>query len=522
MNIYKDKNDETFWKFKYCPKKIKDISIDKTKIDSIVSWLDNYSKNKEIAKTLNKKKRGGKIKNDDIILDDTVDNSNEDTLILKKTPNTLYKSCLLVSGNHGCGKTSLVYSILKSKKYDIYNIDITKINLITNIDNFIEITIFGNSINNIFNKKAEKKILVIDNIESITSNNDKSFIENLIKYNDSAWIFPIIFISNNKHNKILQIIKKLSYEVKIEQPTIDILNNIAYNIAYNENIIFESENIITKIIEYSQGDIRTLITNLQSIKELYGDKLLSQIDFENFVKTCKMKEIDYGLFDAAHKLFFGYDNIDNTIRIFETEKTVIPLMIQQHYIDYLKNGSIDLLNKISKSIAFGDIIENYIYENNSYDIRDIQAFHECIYPSYILTNKLNPKKQNYNNFQGNFGYPYDLNKTSIRFINYTKNINPAKKVFKNMSINDFLHINKLSKSIIKINKFSEYNELLKGYNCNLQILESVLKIDKINGVKYAISTKTRNKIIQECKDVIIYDKDKEKEDKTRKNKKKKI
>jgi hypothetical protein len=78
-----------------------------------------------------------------------------------------------------------------------------------------------------------------------------------------------------------------------------------------------------------------------------------------------MKEIDYGLFDAGHKLFFGYDNIDNTIRIFETEKTVIPLMIQQHYIDYLKNGSIDLLNKISKSIAFGDIIENQVIEQTN-------------------------------------------------------------------------------------------------------------------------------------------------------------
>ena len=50
-----------------------------------------------------------------------------------------------------------------------------------------------------------------------------------------------------------------------------------------------------------------------------------------------MKDIDYHIFDGAQKLFFGYDNIDNVIRLFETEKTAIPLMIQQHYIDYYCN-----------------------------------------------------------------------------------------------------------------------------------------------------------------------------------------
>lgn len=523
MNIYQDKNDQKFWKFKYAPKKIKDILIDKNKIDLITSWLDNYHKNKIIARESVNKKKKTKVK---IEIDEettTVDESIETAVIVKKSINTMLKSCLIISGSHGSGKTSCIYSILNSLKYKIYNIDSSKINLLNNIENFIETTIFGNNIKtNIFNNNNEKKILVIDNVESITSSNEKTFIETLIKYNDVHWIYPIIFISNNKHNKIIQIIKKLSFEVEITQPTIDILKNIAYNVAYKENIIFEPESIITKIIEYSQSDIRSLITNLQTVKELYGDKVITINDYDTFIRTCKMKDIDYGIFEAAHKLFFGYDNIDNVIRIFEKEKTVMPLMIQQHYIDYLKNNNIDLINKISKSIAYGDIIENYIYENNIYDIRDVQAFHECILPSYILSNKLNPKKINYTNFQGNFIFPYDLNKTSIRFINYTKNICPAKKIFKNMSIYDFLYVNKITKGIMKTNNFSEYNTLLSGYNCNLQLLESVLKIDKINGIKYLISTKAKKKLIQECKDVIKINKDKDiDKNKTKKGLKKK-
>jgi len=264
-----------------------------------------------------------------------------------------------------------------------------------------------------------------------------------------------------------------------------------------------------------------LITNLQTIKDLYGDKIITTNDYDSFVKTCKMKDIDYDIFEAAHKLFFGYDNIDNVIRIFEKEKTVMPLMIQQHYIDYLKNNSIDMINRISKSIAYGDIIENYIYENNIYDIRDVQAFHECILPSYILSNKLNPKKNSYSSFQGKFVFPQDLNKTSIRFINYRKNICPAKKIFKNMSIYDFLYINKITKGLLKTHNFSDYNVLLDGYKCSLQLLESVLKIDKINGVKYLLSNKSKKKLLQEC-NVISIEKDKEKESEPNKKGKKSL
>ena len=39
-------------------------------------------------------------------------------------------------------------------------------------------------------------------------------------------------------------------------------------------------------------------------------------------------------------------------------------MIQQHYIDHLKNSDLNLTNKISNCLSHGDILENYIYEKN--------------------------------------------------------------------------------------------------------------------------------------------------------------
>jgi len=524
MEIYKNIDDVKYWKNKYNPQKIEDLDINPDIVQKIKKWLNDFDKNKKkyFEKNNNKKNTKNILKEesdikDDIDLKDDLDLDN-DIIISDKQINDPQKNCMILTGTHGCGKTATVLSILKSLNYSIYNINFTKLNNNKNIGEIIEKTIFNKSITNRLNSiKDNNKILLIDNIESISSNNEKKLIINLIKYNETHWMFPIILISNNKHTKLIYLIKQILYEIKMDPPTKDIMENILCKICMNENINLNDEIVLSKIIEYSHNDIRGLITILQTIKNIYGNKKFKLNDFEHFIQSCKMKDNDYQIYDGTLKLFYGYDNIDNVNRLFEMEKTVMPLMIQQHYIKALnKHTNINEVNKLSKTIAYGDIIENYIYENNIYDIRDIQSFYQCVYPSYNLTNKLNPKKINYNNFSAKFEYPYDLNKTSIRYINFTKNINPSNKIFKNMNINDYLYLNKMLRGLINSNKLELSNDYLDGYNCSIQILESVLKIDKINGNKYLLTTKLKKKILSECNNINVKVKEQKKYKKNKK------
>ena len=521
MELYKPINDSSFWKYKYIPTKIEDIDINKAPLYQIKKWLDEFDKNKQIYST-DKTKKTYELTIDDIDIDNDGDIDDNDIIVPKKNNNSSNKSCMIVTGNHGVGKTSFVISILNSLNYKIYKINLIKINNIKNINEFIEKTIFGNSITDKMNNTSkEKKIIIIDNLECISSNNEKTLIKLLTKLNDIRWVLPIIFISNNEHNKLIYFVKKNAFEVQLYNPTNEIMENICCKICLEESINLTDEKILQKIISYSHNDIRSLITILQSIKTIYGDNYFSSDDFETFIQTCKMKDIDYHIFDGAQKLFFGYDNIDNVNRLFETEKTAIPLMIQQHYIDYLGNN-INVVNKISNSLSIGDILEEYIYENNIYDIRDIQSFYQCVYPSYILTNQLNPKNLHYTKFNGYFKYPNDLNKTSIRHINYTKNICPSNKIFKNMNINDYIYINNIVRNIINSNSSSLCNDFFDKYNCSISTFESLLKIDKINGVKYALTTKMKKKILTECNNIQNNIKPIEKNKKIKKSKKSKI
>ena len=69
------------------PKSIKDIIGHKYATNKIIEWLNNYN--------CNSKKK--------------------------------HTSCMIVTGNHGIGKTCVILTILKSLKYDIKTINFNKI-----------------------------------------------------------------------------------------------------------------------------------------------------------------------------------------------------------------------------------------------------------------------------------------------------------------------------------------------------------------------------------------------------------
>ena len=58
----------------------------------------------------------------------------------------------------------------------------------------------------------------------------------------------------------------------MDPPTKEIMENILCKICMNENINLNDEIVLSKIIEYSHNDIRGLITILQTIKNIYGNK----------------------------------------------------------------------------------------------------------------------------------------------------------------------------------------------------------------------------------------------------------
>ncbi|CAH6421586.1 DNA replication factor RFC1 [uncultured virus] len=454
------------WVEKFKPKKINEFICNKTAVKNIEIWLNKFDKIK------NEKKK----------------NNKNNTVDKKKL---LMKSCLLVTGNHGVGKSVVIETVLKEYNYEIQTIDFSSIKSSKCIKDCLhKIVNSSNVINMIYGKKQKKIAIVVDELESITSTTEKNSIVILQKINDLNWFCPIIFISNNQHNKLLAEIKKNALEIKLFTPFLSDIKELLFQIVRSENIKIKNERVIDKLINHSQYDIRRLIGILEDIKNIFENAIITVELIDEYCQMSKKKDIDIDLFKATEGLLYNYKSVDECLRYFETEKVLLPLMVHHNYAKHILTNvdNIDkryqIAQKVSDSLSTGDVIENYIYGDQNWDMQEIHGFYTCAITSFYLCDNIkNPQKIP-------LTFTTDLNKTSIKKIN-KKNITNTGRCFNNMTIFDYIYINKIIRKLINNGQIKECVDLLKYYNIKLEHIESLLKIDKIKNTKTSLTSKQK-------------------------------
>ena len=205
---------------------------------------------------------------------------------------------------------------------------------------------------------------------------------------------------------------------------------------------------------------------------------------------------------------FEYESMDNCLLYYETEKVLLPLMIHQNYINFITNNKhqsdkskISQIKDIANILSKGDLIENYIYGDQNWDIQNIHGFYTCIATSYMLYNFNNNPDPSYkgslndNDNKINLEFTMDLNKTSIKKIN-KKNITNIKKYIPNMNSLDFLYAIIILRALIANNNIKKCLEIIKNYKLKIEYIDSLLKIDKIKPIKTYIPLKFKKEIIK--------------------------
>jgi hypothetical protein len=501
------------WVEKYRPKNISEIIGNSKTVESIISWLKEFNSNKENflkekSKKSEKKNKNSKKKIDlDLNLDDSIDEKSEeifetenfdnievtdneydaDPIYKLKNSNKKY-SCATVIGTHGIGKSCIVNAVVNELKYNVEFINMYSLASNKNINEKINKIIKGINIFDSFDIKNvnTKKILIIDEIETATTQVEKKFIENLLKINEENWFLPIIFISSIKHSKLTTTLKKYTFTIWMKQPTYEELFALFKRILRSEKLQIHKNNteeIIKIIIDYAQNDYRRLIHILYDLYKTFNTKLLTIKDIDDYCESTKKKDTDIEIYKCSADLMLNYSGIDECARLYSAEKVILPLMMHQNYpkiITKSKKSYDEILNissEISESISIGDLIENYIYSEQNWDMQPIHCYYSCINPSFKMSSlkvKSTPELLKYE-----LEFPHDLNRTSIKNIN-KRNIVKANTYLTNMDINDFMYTNALSKKLIDDKKILECSNLYKDYGVKADTIISVLKIDKIN------------------------------------------
>ena len=354
---------------KYKPKNITNIIGNKDNIEDIKKWILTYD---DVTKSLIK---NGLLKKSTKGRKKKMNEASETDIEYSKR-----KGNLLIMGNHGCGKSLTIDLICKSIGYDIISLNKYDTNLI-NTNFIIKIT----KKNLLYDDcDQNKKIILIDELESLITRNEKKEILNIIKDNNYNRLVPIIIISNGHHRGQLTDIKKNVNMINITELSPYDMKKWIDMVCKNENINI-CNNLYDNIIDHCQKDMRKILYHLNMIKNTYKNEVIDIEKLNNFEKTIKKKDFTNDLFKNTKKLLLNYNDISTCIELFQLQKVHIPLMIHENYFKCVKKiNYIDIIDNFS----FGDILENYIYGEQNWDLMEIYGLISCVIPSYYI-NKYN-------------------------------------------------------------------------------------------------------------------------------------
>jgi replication factor C subunit 1 len=391
----------------------------------------------------------------------------------KKKIKSAYKSCLLITGNYGVGKTVLVKILFDYLQFKCLQLEHIFSKDIDNIKEKIIEYIYSSNIVDIFNNNENKnKVILIDELESTHLLNFKNNILNLVKMNNDNFMIPIIIITNNQHSKILSDLKKYCDHIEIESFKQTSLNEFIENIIKKENIILEDVSIVDEIVNFCKRDFRKILTILSDIIQIYKDEIITYEKIKIYFQTSEEKLIDFSLFQATQDILYNNMKIKDIMKYYEYEKVKLPLMVHQNYINLFSKEDVNSYNTIehiSELLSKSDIIENFIYGEQYWDMNYLHSLYSCVLPSYLLQ-KVKKKKTK-------IQFTYDLNKTSIKNINKRNITNLNKKINKNVT--EYLILGTIIKNLIKNKRKDVIQELMIKYNLRVNDMELILKIDKI-------------------------------------------
>lgn len=412
---------------------------------------------------------------------------------------------IIISGNQGLGKTLTIKLILEELGYIPRIINPNEIKDHRIYDDFNDYYNFANSIYtkiNFADQKNKNIALIFDETENITLTSEKKYIMDIYKENNKSKSFPLIFISNNQHSKLLNDLKKGCGEVIFITPEMSELTQLVKKISLMENITWESNDQIEKIIIFSQNDIRRLINLLQELSYHLICGQVTDSSINEFIEKSREKNVDIGLFVSTERILNNYLDYETIIKLYESEKVLLPLMIHENYLKKILNKSKDSwLNiignivKVSDSISRGDNIETSIYTDQNWYLQNIHGFYTCINTSYWINNS----KSNYKINSEDIKFSSDLNKTSLKNIN-RKNIINLSKIINNKSNQEILMLNRICNYLIQENKEEELIKILNGYNKDISIkeIELCLKIDKTTDFN-TLASKDKKRITKQIK-----------------------
>ena len=256
----KNKNDDIPWVEKYRPKSIKDMAIPTAKLNrqkvNLAEELNEFINSffKEIE-NINKKNQEIRIFNRNVIEKDQK----------KKLTLPQEKAAILLEGQPGIGKTSIVYAFANDLNMEVIETNASDTRTRDALEAKLKETSKSKGIMD-FISESKKKIILIDEIDGIYGTKDRGAVPTILDLVKDTQ-FPIIMCANEYKLNLQSLYNVIPrYEVD-PLSKIDIIKIIDH-ILEKENVKDIIEEDLELIIVKNEGDLRGVLNDLQALSQI--------------------------------------------------------------------------------------------------------------------------------------------------------------------------------------------------------------------------------------------------------------
>lgn len=294
-----------------------------------------------------------------------------------------HKQILLIDGPVGCGKSKTLELLLKN--YNVFSIDPCDVRstekvseLLDGIPGFRDLTLANISKmadNHTDSKFHKRNILLIDNIE-LCEKTIINFVESIHTRRRIA--IPVVLLTNvQKYKDLFSDYQNLTF-MRFGKASDDELNELIKKISKREGYSLINPNI-KRLIAIAEGDIRQIYHLLEGFK-------YTKLSFMEYIDATQIKHVDTDLTDKLRYVFDKtrpYD-FDEIINVTSSEPLGISAGIFQNYLTANQDMDIDTAFTIADSISQSNLIQNAIYEDQSWELYDNYCANACAIPTYYL------------------------------------------------------------------------------------------------------------------------------------------
>lgn len=209
---------------------------------------------------------------------------------IKKVKAGKITKALLLVGPPGSGKTSAAHAIANELGYDPIEVNASDLRDKTHLHYIVE-NIRAPSL-----LTMKPRLIILDEIDALPS--EGRAIVSLVKELISKEGVPVVMTANDPYERHLYEIRSMSQMVKFYRLRWTTVLQVLKEICQKEGVTIPAD-ILKRIAQNSQGDLRAAINDLESIAK--GDKALA----ESIGKILGKRDIESDVFKALMAIFYG-------------------------------------------------------------------------------------------------------------------------------------------------------------------------------------------------------------------------